>query len=150
MPSSAAIEAMPGTVATIAALLGMLIYIGSVVATQLFGDTDPEHFGSLSRSLQSMFQVTSGDDWANVIRTTTDEHPGAYVFFLVYIVLSTYIVLNLFIAVAVEALETEQEEELGELKEEVEVAMDAQTEAILVSIADLKTQVSALEARLSP
>ena len=95
-----------------------------------------------------MFQVTTGDDWANVIAPTTAEHPWAYVFFVVFIVLATYIVLNLFIAVAVEALEKEQDEELEELRRTSRTTMDASTEAILASIADLKAQVTALEERL--
>jgi voltage-gated sodium channel len=144
---AAMVATVPG-MASIAALLGMLIYIGAVVATQLFGETDEERFGSLAASLRSMFQVTTGDDWANVIAPTTAVHPWAYVFFVVFIVLATYIVLNLFIAVAVEALDKETEEELEELKEDVEDAMDASTAAILASIADLKAQVTALEERL--
>ena len=67
-----------------------------------------------------MFQVTTGDDWAAVTRRTTDVYPAAWLFFILYIVLSTYIVLNLFIAVAVEALDRETEEDRAELKEEVE------------------------------
>ena len=62
--------------ASIAALLGMLIYICAVVATQLFGDADPEHFGSLSTSLRSMFQITTGDDWAAVIARHRGRAPA--------------------------------------------------------------------------
>ena len=87
-----------------------------------------------------MFQITTGDDWANIVRPTTDEHPAAYVFFVVYIVLATYIVLNLFIAVAVEALEKESDE--------VEQAVDESTAAVLASLDALRTQVASLEARL--
>jgi voltage-gated sodium channel len=144
---AALVATVPG-MASIAALLAMLMYISAVVSTQLFADADPEHFGTLSQSVLSMFQITTGDDWAHVIAPTAAEHPWSYVFFVVYIVLSTYIVLNLFIAVAVEALEKETEEELEELKDDVEDAMDASTAAILASIADLKAQVTALEERL--
>jgi voltage-gated sodium channel len=73
------------------------------------------------------------------------------VFFVVYIVLATYIVLNLFIAVAVEALEKEADEDREELRsevDEVEQAVDESTQAILASLADLEAQVSALEERL--
>jgi voltage-gated sodium channel len=150
----AMVATVPGMV-SIAALLGMLMYIASVVATQLFRGADPENFGSLGHSMRSMFQITTGDDWANVIRPTVDAHPSAYLFFVVYIVLATYIVLNLFIAVAVEALEKETDEEREELKtelktevDEVEQAVDQSTAAILASLEELKGQVASLEARL--
>ena len=132
---AAMVATVPGMV-SIAALLGMLIYIGAVVATQLFGDTDGDHFGSLSASLRSMFQITTGDDWAAVIAPTADVHPWSYVFFVVYIVLSTYIVLNLFIAVAVEALDKQEDEARDELRhevDEVEQAVDESSTAILAA-----------------
>ncbi|MEF2162624.1 ion transporter, partial [Pseudomonas aeruginosa] len=130
-----------------------LMYIASVVATQLFAEADPEHFDSLSTSFLSMFQVTTGDDWAAVTRRATDVYPAAWLFFIFYIVLSTYIVLNLFIAVAVEALDRETEEDRAELMgelEEVEHTVDDSTAAVLKSLAELKEQVAALEARLEP
>jgi voltage-gated sodium channel len=130
--------------ASIAALLGMLLYIFSVMSTQLFGDVDPEHFGDLGTAALSMFQITTGDDWAAVVRPATDAEPAAWAFFILYIVLATYIVLNLFIAVAVEALERESEE----IEEAMEEAMDESTDAILASLNELKAQVTSLEARL--
>jgi voltage-gated sodium channel len=135
----ALVATIPG-MASIAALLGMLLYIFAVMSTQLFGDADPEHFGDLGKAALSMFQITTGDDWANVIRPTTEAEPGAWAFFILYIVLATYIVLNLFIAVAVEALDRETEE--------VEEAVDESTDAILLAIADLREQVTQLESRL--
>ena len=143
----ALVATIPG-MASIAALLGMLLYIFSVMATQLYGDVDPTHFGDLGTATLSMFQITTGDDWANVIRPTTDAEPTAWIFFILYIVLATYIVLNLFIAVAVEALDRETEETNEELAAEMEEAMDESTEAILASLDELKGQVAALEARL--
>ncbi|WP_205471757.1 ion transporter [Nocardioides sp. SYSU D00038] len=140
---SALITTVPG-MASIAALLGIVMYIAAVVSTQLFGGTDPEHFGSLGTSLLSLFQVTTGDDWANVIRPVTDAYPAAWLFFIAFIVVATYIVLNLFIAVAVEALDRESEED----REEIEEAVDESTVKILAAIDDLRRQVSALEARL--
>lgn len=145
----ALVSTVPG-MASIGALLAMLLYIGAVMATQLFGDVDPEHFGSLGTSLLSMFQITTGDDWANVVRPATDAYPWAWAFFILFIVMATYIVLNLFIAVAVEALDRETTESREELVEEITEELDESSTAILAALADLKAQVAALEARLPP
>lgn len=144
---AALVATIPG-MSSIAALLVIVLYVSGVVATRLFGDVDPEHFGGLGRSLLSLFQVTTGDDWANVVRPTTETYPWAWGFFVVFVVLSTYIVLNLFIAVAVEALDREVEEDNAELAEEVEHHVDESTAAVLAALTDLKDQVAALEARL--
>ena len=92
-----------------------------------------------------MFQVMTGDDWAKVIRPVTDEHPAAWGFFITYILISTYIVLNLFIAVAVEALEKQHEEDDNEVIEEVEQAESdvlAAIKSLQSEVADLRTEIS--------
>jgi len=116
-----------------------------VMSTQMFSSTDPENFGNLPRSLLSMFQVMTGDDWAKVINPVTDEHPAAWGFFITYILISTYIVLNLFIAVAVEALEKQHEEDDNEVIEEVEQAESdvlAAIKSLQSEVADLRTEIS--------
>jgi voltage-gated sodium channel len=130
---------------SIGALLVMLIYVAGVMSTQMFSGTDPEHFGDLPTSLLSMFQVMTGDDWAKVIQPVTDEHPAAWLFFIFYILVSTYIVLNLFIAVAVEALEKQHEEHDEEVVEEVEQSESA----VLAAIESLRAEVSDLRAELA-
>lgn len=144
---AALIATIPG-MGSIAALLLILLYVSAVMSTELFGGADPEHFGDLGSSLLSLFQVTTGDDWANVVRPAAEAHPWAWLFFVAFVVLSTYIVLNLFIAVAVEALDRETEDDNAEMVGEVEHHMDESTTAILAAIEDLKGQVRALEERL--
>jgi voltage-gated sodium channel len=115
------------------------------MSTQMFSSTDPENFGDLPTSLLSMFQVMTGDDWAKVIEPVTDEHPAAWGFFISYILISTYIVLNLFIAVAVEALEKQHEEDDNEVIDEVEKAESdvlAAIESLRSEVADLRTELS--------
>ena len=134
---------IPGMI-SIGALLVMLIYIAGVMSTQMFSSTDPENFGDLPTSLLSMFQVMTGDDWAKVISPVTDEHPAAWGFFITYILISTYIVLNLFIAVAVEALEKQHEESEDEIVDELE-----QSESeVLAAIESLKSEVASLRTEI--
>jgi voltage-gated sodium channel len=135
---------IPGMV-SIGALLVMLIYVAGVMSTQMFASTSPERFGDLPTSLLSMFQVMTGDDWAKVIEPVTDQHPAAWSFFILYILVSTYIVLNLFIAVAVEALEKQHEESEEEIVHEVEKSESD----VLAAIETLRSEVSALRTEIS-
>lgn len=141
---AALVATIPGMM-SIGALLVMLVYITGVMSTQVFGKTDPEHFGNLPTSLLSLFQVMTGDDWAAVTRTVTDAHPWAWGFFILYILASTYIVLNLFIAVAVEALERQSDDDTREIVDEIE---EGDTE-ILAALSDLRDEVASLRAELS-
>ncbi len=129
--TEALISALPG-MGAILAVLGLITYVGSVMATNLYGQTDNEDvaklFGDLPSSAFTLFQVMTMDGWRNeVVQLVMDDgHPGAWVFFLIFIFLASFAVLNLFIALIVEALqaaqEAAQEESIEKLEEEVEEA----------------------------
>lgn len=142
----ALLSAVPG-MASIAALLGLLIYVASVMATQLFGDGVPDRFGDLGTSLFTLFQVMTTDDWANVARAAMAVQPLAWIFFVVYLLLSTFAVLNLFIAVVVRAMEeqvaTEVKADVAEHQRKDAVA----AATILDEIRALRAEVADLRAR---
>jgi voltage-gated sodium channel len=100
----ALVKAVPG-ILSIGALLLLLFYVSAVMATMLFKDTFPAEFGSLSASLFSLFQVMTLDSWSDLTRRMIEVHPWAPVFFVPYILLSAFTVLNLFIAVIVDAMQ---------------------------------------------
>lgn len=103
---SALLRAMPG-MSSIVLLLSLVLYVAAVMATKLYGRTAPERFGSLPSSLFTLFQTMTGDDWGNIAREVMTRHPSAWVFFTAFILVSTFIVLNLFMAVVVSAMEEE-------------------------------------------
>ncbi|WP_317496082.1 ion transporter [Haloechinothrix sp. LS1_15] len=84
---SGLLAAVPG-MASIAALLALIIFVAGVMTTKLFGEISPQHFGHLGRSLFTLFQVMTGEGWPQVARTVMDEAPAAWVFFVIYILVS--------------------------------------------------------------
>ncbi|HEY7385857.1 MAG TPA: ion transporter, partial [Beijerinckiaceae bacterium] len=89
-------------------LLMLIFYVFSVMAAKLFGEAKPEQFGNLGAAAYTLFQVMTFDDWsAGIVKPLLDEHPYAAAFFIVFILLSTFMVLNLFIGVVVSALDEE-------------------------------------------
>lgn len=143
---TALLTAVPG-MASIAALLGLLLYVSAVMATQLFGDGVPDRFGDLSTSLFTLFQVMTTDDWANIARAAMAVQPLAWIFFVIYLLLSTFAVLNLFIAVVVRAMEeqvaTEVKADAAEHQREDAVA----AATILEEVRALRAEVAELRAR---
>lgn len=103
---SALLGALPGMV-SIAALLILVLYVSAVMATKLFSGVSPEYFGDLGDSLFTLFQVMTGEAWSEVARTVMAQQPVAWIFFVAYIVVTTFTVLNLFIAVAVNAMDAQ-------------------------------------------
>ncbi|NBC20779.1 MAG: ion transporter [Alphaproteobacteria bacterium] len=152
--TEALIRALPG-MGAILALLALITYVAAVMATNLFGDTETEEvaqlFSDLPRSALSLFQVMTMDGWRfEVVQKVVDDgHPYAWVFFLIFIFVASFLVLNLFIALIVEALQVEQEamqeEQIEALEEEAEEA-HAERAEILTVLKELKQEIAALKA----
>jgi voltage-gated sodium channel len=126
------LSALPGMV-SIVLLLGLVLYIGSVLATELYGDTAPDHFGHLGNSLFTLFQVMTGEAWPDIAAQVLPAHPTAWIFFVVFILTSTFVVLNLFTAVVVSAMEPERREEL-----QIDATVLAEIRALRAEIAQLR------------
>jgi voltage-gated sodium channel len=144
------IASLPG-MGSIALLLLLLFYVFAVMATQLFGRDFPEIFGNLGRSAFTLFTVMTLEGWVDgVVKPVMQIYPYAWLFFIPYILITTFAVLNLFIAVIVNAMQTEHEaarkEEERLLREEQRKlgTISATEEDILGEIRALRAEVKAL------
>lgn len=97
---------------SIAMVLGLVYYVSAVMATKLFGEAFPEWFGSLGESLYTLFQIMTLESWSmGIARPVMEEFPYAWAFFVPFILTATFIMLNLFIAVIVNAVQIMHDEE---------------------------------------
>ena len=132
----ALLKALPG-MASIIGLMGLVLYVSAVMATKLFGAISPELFGNLGASLFTLFQVMTVEGWPDIARGVMAQSPYAWIFFVVYLLIATFMVLNLFIAVVVNAMQAQVTEDL---KDEGE----AQTRVILEEVRALRRDIEAL------
>ncbi|MFD2674674.1 ion transporter [Gulosibacter bifidus] len=102
--AAAIISAVPG-IGAIAALMCIIFYVGAVMATMLFGQEFPEWFGDIPASLYSLFQVMTLESWSmGIVRPVMEVFPLAWVFFVPFILVSAFVMLNLFVAVMVDTM----------------------------------------------
>ena len=132
----ALLKALPG-MASIVGLMGLVLYVSAVMATKLFGAISPDLFGNLGASLFTLFQVMTVEGWPDIARGVMVRAPYAWIFFVIYLLIVTFMVLNLFIAVVVNAMQTQVTEDL---KDEGE----AQTRLILEEVRALRRDIEAL------
>ncbi len=105
------ISAVPAMGSVILLLL-LTFYVASVMATKLFGESFPQWFGSIGESLYSLFQIMTLESWSmGIVRPVMEVYPLAWMFFLPFVLVSSFIVLNLFIAIIVNSMHEEQDEE---------------------------------------
>jgi len=105
------VGALPG-MGSIMLLLTLVFYVFSVMATKLYADSFPEWFGSIPASAYSLFQIMTLESWSmGIVRPVMEVHPGAWAFFLPFILCTTFTVLNLFIGIIVSAMQAEHDAE---------------------------------------
>ena len=145
--TEALMKALPG-MGAIFAVLALVTYVGAVMATNMFGETDdPEVaqlFGDLPKSAYSLFQVMTMDGWRFEVaqKVIDDGNPYAWIFFLIFI----------FIALVVDALASEQkallEEGIHDIEEEIEEEFDEaedQRGEIVKLLKDLRAEIAELK-----
>ena len=125
---TALLKVIPG-IASIGALLTLFFYIFAIMSTQLFGEKFPQWFGTLGESFYTLFQIMTLESWSmGIVRPIMEIYPLAWVFFVPFIFLATFIIVNLIIAIVVDAM--------NEMKENEETQKD-----ISIDSTDIKHEV---------
>ena len=149
----ALLSALPG-LGSIAMVLLLVFYVFGVIATHLFGQAFPDWFGHLGRSLYTLFQVMTLESWSmGIARPVMEESPFAWLFFITFILFATFTMLNLFIAIIVNAMQTftESEHKATEtLVENVGQSMEHELHAEVQSLRQDIRELKALLAQAGP
>ena len=107
----ALLGAIPG-LASIGVMLLIFFYVFAVIATNLFGASHPEWFGTLGHSFYTLFQIMTLESWSmGIVRPVMEIYPYAWMFFIPFILVATFTMLNLFIAIIVSAMQSYSEQE---------------------------------------
>ena len=116
-------------------LMLVIFYTFAVMATKLFGPTFPDWFGTIGATFFTLFQIMTLESWAmGIARPVMEAFPHAYLFFVPYVLLSAFIILNAFIAIIISGmndardqqeiqeknLDSELQKELSRLKAQME------------------------------
>lgn len=132
------LNAIPG-IASVSTIMILFFYVFAVIGTHLYGDTFPQWFGTLGATMYSLFQIMTLESWSmGIVRPVMEQHPSAWAFFVTYILVTTFTMLNLFIAIIVNAMhsgadETAEESRL-EIKNELSKQMKEMEERLMKEI----------------
>ena len=145
------LSAMPG-MSAVSTLLVMFTYIASVIVTKVFGEAAPEQFGTLGRSIASLVQFMTLDGGWDKVNAGTKSSPYAWIFFIFFLMTTTFTLLNLFVGVIVSAMQERVRAEKA-LKAAQGPASGAPVtvgdiDQVLAAIAALKTEVQDLKSQI--
>lgn len=138
---SALISVIPGMLSVIA-LMTLFFYIFAIMSTQLFGEKFPQWFGTLGESFYTLFQIMTLESWSmGIVRPVMDVYPYAWVFFVPFIFVVTFVMINLVVAIIVDAMAILNKEEEQNIIDEIQ----SQDNNINKEIKELKNEISELK-----
>lgn len=105
------VTALPG-MGSVFLLMGIIFYIGAVMATKLFAASFPDWFGSIGASLYTLFQIMTLESWSmGIVRPVLEVYPYAWLFFVPFIMVTTFAVVNLLVGLIVNSMQDAHAEE---------------------------------------
>ena len=130
------ITALPG-MGSVFLLMALIFYIGAVIATKLFSDSFPQWFGDLASSAYTLFQVMTLESWSmGIVRPVMETYPQAWLFFVPFIMITSFAVVNLLVGLIVNSMQDAHERETGEATDAYRDAVLARLEAIEKRLAE--------------
>lgn len=142
------LASLPG-MGAIVFLIGLLYYVFAIIAIKLFGTDNPELFGTLGKSLYTLFTVMTLEGWTNdVAKPVMEHHPWAWIFFFSYIIVTTFMVLNLFIGVVVNAMQTEAVKSEASEREAEREMIQEEAAPILAEVTKLRTEMAEIHKQM--
>ena len=145
----ALLRAVPG-IGAVAALLLLVFYVFSVIATKLFGGAFPHWFGTIGESMYSLFQIMTLESWSmGIVRPVMQQFPFAWAFFVPFIIVSSFTVLNLFIAIIVDSMQTLNVDEGKQTIEPIQTVPNGDIRLESDEIAQLRLEIRELRSELS-
>ena len=139
------IGAIPG-LSSVILLMVLIFYVAAVVATGLFGFGFPEWFGTLGRSAYTLFQVMTLESWSmGIARPVIEAHPFAWAFFVAFILVTSFTMLNLFIAVIIDSTQSSTAEDASRQRVDEHEATRAEVRALREEVRALTQALAARE-----
>jgi voltage-gated sodium channel len=99
----AIIDSIPN-VSWASVLLLIIFYIFAIMGTTLYGTDFPVEFGTLGKSMFTLFQIMTLEAWADIARDVMAEFPLSWFYFVSFILVSSFIVMNVIVGVVVNAI----------------------------------------------
>ncbi len=144
------ITALPG-MGSILLLIGLIYYVCAVMAVNLYGAEFPNLFGTLATSLFTLFTIMTLEGWVEgVVKPIMETHPYAWLFFIPFIVGTTFTILNLFIGIIVNSMQDEYAKEQAAEREAEREMVHEETVPLVREIQALQAEIAALRRDLAP
>ncbi|MCY4185813.1 MAG: ion transporter [Rhodobacteraceae bacterium] len=142
---AALMASIPG-ISSVIALMALVYYIFGVMVTKLFGEVFPTWFGTIGKSMYSLFQIMTLESWSmGIVRPVMEVFPYAWIVFVPFILITSFAVINLFIAVIVNAMTEQGKLDSVDPGQDRNSVSEYEHQALVKKIEDLKEQLDEIK-----
>ncbi|GJL94445.1 MAG: hypothetical protein DHS20C05_08500 [Hyphococcus sp.] len=136
---SALLDSIPG-IASVGVVLALIVYVFAVIAASLYGPQHPELFGDVFTAMYTLFQVMTLEGWPDIAAQVAETHQRSWAFFLTFVLIATFTMLNLFVAIVVRVVEEDSDQWIDEMQDN-QKALSADIAALRQDIADIAARL---------
>ncbi len=140
-------------IASMAMLTSLLIYIYGILGWIFFADTEPDHWGDIGEAMLSLFIVLTLESWPEIMGAVIDVHPWAWIYFVSYVLIASFLLINMVIAILINSLEEVRameaiDERLNRRRDEREAGGELDGQAAAERLARIREALDELEEEL--
>ena len=138
---SALVRAIP-SVGHVMVLMSIVVYIYAIMGYHLFSQHDPQNWGSLGLAVLTLFEIITLEGWIEVMDSVRGVYPLAWLYFISFIVLGTFVVINMVIGIIINSLEE------AKASAPRDAGQPASTDDVLREVRETRAALRRLEERL--
>jgi voltage-gated sodium channel len=135
-------------IASMGALAVLLIYLYGMVGWLLFGAEDPEQWGDLGQAMLSLFVMLTLEDWPSYLRAGMEIHPWSWIYFVSYVLVAGFLLINVLIGIVINAMESARREERAAMRAEQQELAEL-VQALRDTVDDLDERLNSSDQRAS-
>ena len=137
-------------IASLGLLTLLLMYVYGMVGWILFGDQDPEQWGNIGQAMLSLFQILTLENWPDYLEAGQAIHPWSWIFFVSYVLIASFLVINVLIAIIINSMEEVHEaEKVAERDELDDEIADHQGITVAERMREIREAIDKLETQLA-
>ena len=129
-------------------LLILIYYIFALIGVNLFGETFPDWFGTIGKAMYTLFQVMTLESWSmGISRPVMEVFPYAWAYFVPYVLMSSFVVMNVVVGIVVNSISevTAETDAENSAEDKEEAPAEVSKTELLEEMRSLREQLDRIE-----
>jgi voltage-gated sodium channel len=136
-------------ITSLVVLTALLMYVYGMVGWILFNEEDPEQWGNIGQAMLSLFQILTLENWDQFLDTGQAIHPASWIYFVSYVLIASFLVINILIAIIINSMEEVHQAERAAEHEQLEDEVADGEATVAERLSEIRHALDQLEAQLA-